>query len=207
MQLRIATSVPCDFSPISYILSTWQVNHVVPEREMGAQLEKKTHHKTSLDKTKCSQNVLGGDFWQLKKQLGIFQKSKQQWRGLRLKLPDFLGASHRVGSKSVPCIRVVLEEATADPDVGEHTLDDCRLGHLKRNVQPPPSQSQEMPPHTQRLWKLAGLRHPIQPGRSPAGVCGDSCAVGRSFVQSLGKRTHWAETPDLPSWVTSLGGT
>lgn len=44
-------------------------------------------------------------------------------------------------------------------------------------------------PHAE-VMKAGRLRHHIQPGCSPAGVWGDSCTVGRSFMQSLGKRTH-----------------
>lgn len=75
MQLRIATSAPCNFSLINYILSKWQVNHMAPEIEMGAQLETRPNITWALDKTEGSQNVFGGDIWQPKKQIGIFQNA------------------------------------------------------------------------------------------------------------------------------------
>lgn len=109
--MRTAASVPCDFSPVSYMLSKRHLNHVVPEIEKGAQLETRPAITQAFDKTQCSQNILG-DLWQLKKQLGIFQKSEQPWRGLRRKLQRFLWVSSHAASQSVLCITIVLAGST-----------------------------------------------------------------------------------------------
>lgn len=48
---------------------------MAPEIEMGAQLETRPNITWALDKTEGSQNVFGGDIWQLKRQIGIFQNA------------------------------------------------------------------------------------------------------------------------------------
>lgn len=79
LQLRIAASVPCDLLfPVNCILSKWQVNHVIPEIERGTQLETRATMTHAFDETQRSRNIFG-DLWQLNRQLGIFQKSEEQW--------------------------------------------------------------------------------------------------------------------------------
>lgn len=158
LQLRIAASVPCDlFFPVNCSLSKWQVNHVVPEIETGTHLETRATMTHTFDETQRSHNILG-DLWQL----GIFQKSEEQWRGLRLKLQRFLGVSKHAASQTVLCIQVAREESTGRPGHGGHPV---RVGpsafETERTIASQPITRGA--PHTQRLRKLPRLRHHIFP--------------------------------------------